>query len=273
MKEAKGPKPWRGMMAALTLRAVNAWIDDLAPRDGAFAEAVDWAGRLRVPLRTISECVTLGAHERCLTACNAKGVLYQEAEGMDQLFQPQALAVFGNYLGGRRMERLLHMAMHSRRGAVLVCPPTVHPVSRVLVLHDDVDSHTGFLDGAARLCRTLGAAPVVLTVARTAAVACRRQENAEQILARYRLAAHFDFIVGSDVRAAVISVARWRRCEHVFLAQRRAGPWWRWLRGDTLMSLLGLTDSLTFLALPEEHSHLVAPAEEGPTEMADAAAP
>jgi hypothetical protein len=260
-------------MAALHLQNVSTWLDDLAPQGGAFAEALDWAGRLGLPLRVFSERVSAVVPCAYAAACKAKGVLYQEARGMDQLFQPHALAVFGNYLRGRLSQSLLHRALHNQPAAVLVCPRTAQLMERVLVLHDEWDSHAGFLDAAAQLCGALEATPVVLTVARRASAARRRQELAEQILAQHRLAAHFDLVVGGDARAAVVSVARWRRCGHVFLAQRHAEPWWRWLRSDTLRSLLGLTDSLTFLALPDEHSHPLAPAEEGPTEMAGAATP
>jgi hypothetical protein len=260
-------------MTALTLRNVSVWLDALAPLGGTFAQALEWAGRLRLPLLAVSEDMSAAAHGACAAACKTKGIPLQNAEGGDQLFQPQALAVFGNYLTGQRRERLLHRALHNQQGAVLVCPRAVQPMSRVLVLHDEHSSHAGFLDGAAQLCGALEASPVVLTVARTASAACRRQELAEKILAQHRLAAHFDLVVGRDAHSAVVSVARWRRCGHVFLAHRWAGPWWRWLRGDTLMSLLGLTDSLAFLALPEEHSLLLAPAEETPAEMSGAAAP
>jgi K+-sensing histidine kinase KdpD len=92
-------------------------------------------------------------------------------------------------------------------------------------------------------------------------------------LARHRLAAHFDFVVGGNAAGAVVSVARWRRCGHVFLAQRRAQPWWRWLRGDTLKTLLGLADSLTVLALPEEDVHSIAPSADAQARMARATAP
>jgi hypothetical protein len=35
------------------------------------------------------------------------------------------------------------------------------------------------------------------------------------------------------------------------MERKEAPTWWRWLRGDPMEQLLNLTQSLTFLALPE----------------------
>jgi K+-sensing histidine kinase KdpD len=90
----------------------------------------------------------------------------------------------------------------------------------------------------------------VLTVARTERQARQDQRAAEELFAARGLLADFDFVVGFDVRTAVASVARWRRCSHVVLEKTRSSSWWRWLRRDTMSLLSDLTDALTFLALP-----------------------
>jgi K+-sensing histidine kinase KdpD len=121
----------------------------------------------------------------------------------------------------------------------------------VLVVQEHHDPASSFLGAAAELCRSLQARPVVLTVARTESEAERRQVLAEEAFAARRLHADFDFVVGLDVRTAVASVARWRRCSHVFMERQHAPSWWPWRRGDTITQLLGLTGSLTLLALPD----------------------
>jgi hypothetical protein len=133
---------------------------------------------------------------------------------------------------------------------VLVCPRDWRPVSRVLVLNQEQDPRGLFLAAVLQLCRTFAAAPVVLTVARSEMEARRRQRFAEEAFAAARTPADFDVVVGCEVRAAAARVACWRRCSHVFLARHNAPPWRRWLRGDGLQRLLGLSDSLAFLALP-----------------------
>jgi hypothetical protein len=73
-------------------------------------------------------------------------------------------------------------------------------------------------------------------------------------LARYEQNCDFDFLVGSDVRAAVTSVARWRGCQLVVVEQHTDPAWLRWLRGNPLEQLIGFIGSVSFLALPEADS-------------------
>jgi hypothetical protein len=70
------------------------------------------------------------------------------------------------------------------------------------------------------------------------------------VLDGHGLSGDYDYVVGSDVRSAVAWAANWRRCSHVMVEKRRVFPWQRWLRRSSFERLLGLTDTLTLLALP-----------------------
>jgi K+-sensing histidine kinase KdpD len=142
---------------------------------------------------------------------------------------------------------------------ILVCQRTWQPSSRLLVLHQANDSSQEFLNNVASLCDRLRVTPVILTVARNGREARVQEQVARTIWATRGLDADFDSLIGCDVRTAVVSVARWRRCTHIFVDHQRTSPWWRWLRGDTLGHFLGLTDSFSILALPTFQRPVVHP--------------
>jgi len=108
---------------------------------------------------------------------------------------------------------------------------------------------SSFLAEAARICCRFHTVPVVLTVARSESDARSYQRLAQDTFAAQHLLGDFDFVVGCDVRAAVVLEAQWRRCSHVFMERRSAPPWWQWLRGEPLKRLLGMSDALTFFSL------------------------
>jgi hypothetical protein len=236
-------------------------------RDLAFDHALDWASGLKVPLQILtlpSEAagvpngiVPAPIHEESASAWTERGTTCEEISYTDasclaaQLFRPHGLSVFSESLPPKIKNRLLDSSLHVRQSAILVCSGSWPPVSRVLIVHARFDGEDGFLDSAVPLCRLFQAAPVILTVARTESKARQGQRIAEEACLVHRIPAHLDYVVGLDVRLAVASIARWRRCSHVFLARRQAIPWWSWMRGDTLKELLDSADSLTFLALPE----------------------
>jgi hypothetical protein len=270
-------------MQFLGIRQVSVWLDESEPERGAFEHALEWASRFGVPLHGVvsrsksdpgggqfgpatartpgNEARSCGAGTGALQACAAassqRGVSWRSSAWQkpliragDQLFRPRELCVFGQSIPLWLKAELLRRSFVCARPPVLVCPQLWEPVSRVLILHQHRDPGNGFLDVAGQLCRTLDVTPVVMTVARSAREARLRQAFAEERLARLNLPADFDFIIGSDVRTAVACLARWRRCSHVFLERENAPFWWRWLRGDLMEQLLGLSESLTFLALP-----------------------
>jgi len=202
--------------------------------------------------------------EECAAACAERGVAFdvvecsQLGESAQHVFRSRELTIFSGALPARTRDVLLRWSVRTREAATLVCPAVCSPVSRVLILHAPHGNAESFLAAALSTCRLVRGNPVILTVARTERQARRGQLVAERACYANQVAAHLDYVAGVDVRAAVASIARWRRCSHVVLEQRQAAPWWRRLRGDTLERLLGLTDSLTFLALPEAGLQAVA---------------
>jgi len=254
-------------MNPVALKHVAVCIDAAAAWGGVFREALDWASRLKLPLKIVglpsgmASAPLQGAYafnlDECLTAGAECGVPCEVIECghwsavREQLFGSHGLSAFGATLSVRVKTSFLRWSLRARNSAVLVCSVAGRPVSRMLIVHAPQQSDRGFLASALSLCRLFEVIPVILTVARTERQARQVQRAAEEACYEHRLAAHLDYVAGVDARVAVASIARWRRCSHVFLERRQAIPWWRWLRGDTLHELLGASDSLTFLALPE----------------------
>ena len=261
-------------MNDLGIEHVAVWLDPLAVRGGAFLQALDWANCLDVPLRIVgrsassADALLDGAlavpGEECAAACAERGVAFDVVEcsqlgtSAQHLVRSRELTVFMGALPARIRDVLLRWSVQTREAATLVCPAVRSPVSRVLILHAPHGNAETFLAAALSTCRLVRGNPVILTVARTERQARRGQLVAERACYANQVAAHLDYVAGVDVRAAVASIARWRRCSHVVLEQPQSAPWWRRLRGDTLERLLGLTDSLTFLALPEAGLQVVA---------------
>jgi hypothetical protein len=267
-------------MPVLVLQRVSVWLDAFAPERGAFAHALEWAAHLNLPLRAIAAprqygqtfrlrgtaAVDCGGHEddaeplvrACAATCDRSGIPHDAltwrgpiVTGVRAMLDPADLCVFGKELPARLKGVLLRESLQSPWAPALVCPTTWQPVSRILVLYQHADPPPAYLGAVAEVCRRFDSRPVVLAVARTDAEANWRQRAAETALAAYGLSAEFDTVVGGDVRSAVAWAAKWRRCSHVIVAKRHAVGWWRWLRGDPIEQLLGLSDRLTFLALPD----------------------
>jgi hypothetical protein len=262
------------------LRRVCVWLDELAPECGSFAHALEWASELDLPLQAVSEALTqpIAGHRSdsdllakklasCALACTHRGVAWEEPvqggiglDRMDRLFGLHSLGVFGAQLPLPLKEKLLFGSLRSAERPILMASTAWQPISRVLVLHEWYVGGDDFLDSVTALCRTIHAAPIVLTVSSAEAKARQGQERAQEIMAQHRLDADFDLLVGGDLPVGIAAVARWRQCSHVFVAQRRATPWWHWFRRGIMGHLLRLPDSLTVLALPPAAAPAPAPA-------------
>ena len=255
--------------------------DSLAPSGGAFSLALDWSRRLRLPLYVLAAPwlrreqpdnpnnsagqapkqprfppTTQGSHEgweQASACCDVQWDLARwESHGGIRLWQalePEDLLVFSHALSPLQKRSLLGESLGRTVPAVLICTKDYVPISRVLLLHQAARPNLCFLARAARLCADLGARIVVLTVARFERRARREQQAAREALACYGVDTDFDFLVGSDVQAAVASVAHWRGCRLVLLEQQDTPAWWRWLRGGTAEQVLRLADTISVLAL------------------------
>jgi hypothetical protein len=249
-------------MAALALEHVAVWLDELAPEGGAFAHALDWAARLKLPLKAFAPDAAEEAAPReqplaCEAACARRGVRWESVRwqgparaGVDRFLCPVALCAFGSTLPAALRHGLLHRPPQGPPAPVLVCPPAWQPLARLLVINQPGGRDGCFLDTVAHLCRAVAVAPVVLTVARSEREGQWRQQLAEERLAAHRLPADYDCVVGCDPAEAAVGVARWRRCSHVVVERPRAAPWWGWLRGDLPVRLLRRADALAVLVLP-----------------------
>jgi hypothetical protein len=258
------------------LTHVSVWLDELAPEQGAFAHALQWASSLGLPLRGAlwsgkgpaakggnqllisQERLEEQGHvlKACATACARKGVPWEgfqweaaPALCAGEFFKPNQLCVFGHFLDELVRQALLYGSLRSLQTAILICPKTWAPWSRVVVVDQGHHPASTYLVSAARLCRALRAEPVVLSVARSEKEARLRQQLAETLFAAETVPATFDFVVGYEVQVAVALAVRCRRCSHVVIERQSAPAWRRWFRGDLIRQLLRLSNSLTLLSL------------------------
>jgi hypothetical protein len=253
--------PRGGLMNTLTLRRMSVWLDDLAPEGGAFAHALEWAKRFDLPLCGLEArprpSLTETTWQACAAACSREGIpwsphswetrLDREAESSSAAFE---LAVLGIALPPGSRNRVLRETLGSPNTLALVCPRSWRPLARVLVLHDERDPESHFLESVISLCRVWDTVPVVLSVARSEPEARSLLQFAEDAFARERMPALFDLLVGENPSTAAAGVARWRSCTHVFVRRQDQSGWRRWLRGDPLHRLLGLADSLALVSVP-----------------------
>jgi hypothetical protein len=218
-------------MDPVILERVCVFADDSASADGPLLHAKDWASCLGLPLEILNQA---GSDIKA-----------------NDLFRPRCLSVFSNTLPHVIKGHILQGSVDAHESATLVCPPSHGPVSRALILHDAHADSVRMLSSALALCGLLQAVPVILTTADSEAAARHGRRIAEAACFRHRISAYLDYVAGMDLRSAVGSIARWRRCSHVIMAPRRVTSWWNRAGADTLEILLKSADSLNFLVLPE----------------------
>jgi hypothetical protein len=234
------------------------WLNGSA--ETPFTHALDWARRLRLPLRGVLHSkARAGIDEAELVArCVRAGVDWDlsicqglTAANLPEFFAPRCLCVFqrGRY---DACEELAQWCLRQTRTASLVCPDRWIAAERVLLLNRRGPPGQAFLDQAARLCRAVGISPVVLTWAESVKEAQQRQQFAKQVLAPFPIT-EFDLLTGCSMPAAVDLVARCRRCTHVVLEQEPPASWWRFGQRN-VWERLTASDSFCYLFLPaSEH--------------------
>ncbi len=185
-----------------------------------------------------------------LDACASRHAALARAEpdGVRDFFRAREWTVFRADLPAGERERVLRAALRQPHSVVMVCGPDRRPATRALVV--DWGQGVRFLERVAALCRGFPRDPVVLSVAANEERAAERQEVARATLYRHGVDADFDLIAGCELRTAVARAARARGCSHVILEREYGWPWWRRLRGETVLRLAGLADRFTLVALP-----------------------
>jgi hypothetical protein len=226
-------------------------MDQLAPDQGAFAYALDWARRLRLPLAGIP---VASAQSECAAACARAGVSWemlrrngQATFEIPQSFGGDDLLVLGRALPVAQRQATLRRTLRHGAPGTLFCPDQFVPLTRMLLLNQRNDPRD-FLREGAELCRRLDIKLVVLTIAVSERQARHDEQLARETLTGLGLSCDFDFVAGSDVRAAVAGVARWRRCQLVVVNRDGEASWWRWLRSSTFERLIKLTERLAYLS-------------------------
>jgi hypothetical protein len=231
-------------------------LDRHAPYRGAFSIAMDWAARLRVPLVG----VVGKARERepeCAAACSQLSMLFESIRDQDRnaadllsIAGTTGLLVFGDALAAAQKKMILHLALKHAGPGILVCPDAPTAFRRILLLDQNDGDLTGCMPAVATLHHVIGAKIVVLTVAHFEKEVRLRQQSAQEAIANFGLRADYDAVIGSEVRVAVVGVARWRRCQLVVMNRHVSRPWWRWLRDSRPDWFMGLRQQLAFLSLP-----------------------
>jgi hypothetical protein len=216
-------------------KRVAVCLDDLAPAQGAFPHAQEWAERLHAPLHL---------HD-------PKDPSRDKGLSRDPCTNGAALHVFGRTLPEDMRAEFLNCSPRHETPR-LVCPDQWQPLSRMLVVHQDNQTDERFTGGAIRLCESLGARPIVLTVSHSERDVFARSQALQEALAGQGLNCEFDQFAGPDAAAAVQRVACWRRCQVVVLKRHTRRWLWPWRSADLLAQLTGLPGPLAFLVLPEE---------------------
>jgi hypothetical protein len=236
-------------------------LDALAPERGAFAQALEWAGRFRLPVHALVRPGGGSAEsqgdaavmERCARACRSRAITWASCFRNETGALPPAwgdLVIVGAGHPAAEKRNWLRRSLRDRAPAVLFCRDDCQPWSRLLVVHDDCRHGSTFLAAAVEICRRFQATPVILTVARSERLAWSRQREAVTALADRGVSCDYDIMVGSEIRTAVAQAARWRRCQGIMVERGAAPPWWRWWQGDRVDRLVGLAERFSFLAFP-----------------------
>src|SRR5437867_12098974 len=123
------------------LQRVSVWLDDLSPEQGAFAHALEWALRMRLPLHGIilkpPQELAAPKLAACARVCAAKRVSWEvscspesSASSAQEFLRRHQLAVFGGYLSLEIRDNLLYRLFHDGDTFALVCPHSWTPVTR-----------------------------------------------------------------------------------------------------------------------------------------------
>lgn len=197
--------------------------------------------------------VNLGS---CASACRDEGVPWRSFVSDDAsagaLMNDQRsgpLWVVSQRFPASARDAVVRGCMRHQGSSILVCPEQAKPMTRALLLNDARRPDGAFLQAAASLCRRLGVAPVILTVARSERLANHATTMSQAALAPHDFDLLFDCVVGLEARSAVGRIARWRRCQLVIMNQDARPAWWEWFRVPAFLELAEWLPDISFLSL------------------------
>jgi hypothetical protein len=259
---------------------VSVWLDDLSS-DGTFAEALEWASRLGLPLRAVVTPAQSPNHElhpppvtpvvekvkKWGNICAQRGVAMETSfcaggieAGIEQFLRPWGVCVFEENRSDPVREKLVTRCTRNEKVLSLLAPPAHRAMTRILILQHQQNPSSSFLQSAVRLCLGLEVQPLILTMASSERQARLGQSFAAGVCSSLRVQANFDSLVAFDFRGAVKQIAAWRNCSHVIverandvsLWQRlRGNGLWQHLQGDVFSELRSLAPSFALVGLPE----------------------
>ena len=252
------------------LQRVTVWLDELAPAQGTFVHALEWALMLRLPMRGIAcpygkgEPFPQAVVKSCQATCDREGVpwsygceLVDQKNGTGGVPELQHdFCILGGGLPRARQKYIVQAALASSGVGPLLCPPHWGALRRALVVSEGYSPESGYLDNAAMICRVAGCPASVLTLSHSVDAAGRLQDSAQKVFYGQGVPADFHTVVAGNARGAVAMVAGWRRCSHIFMEKSAPSAWRRWLGLNWTDATNDLIGSFAVLPIPANRSCL-----------------
>jgi hypothetical protein len=262
---------------APALRQVTVRLDELAPHQGTFAHALEWALLLRLPLHAIVRtknglpCVAADVLAACAATCERERVAWryscEECDKSSIMAPSQTLDndffVLGGALPRSLRTQWLRAASSLSVDGPLFCPPAWGSLRRAMVLNENPIAGSQYLANAAVICRGAVCAASVLTLSHSEDKARRLQDSALRVFASQRVVADFHTVVGNNVQTAIALVTEWCRCSHIFVERKRPSGLRRWLDTGVNNEIWDLAERYAILPVPAgpsplaEHMQLV----------------
>ncbi|HEV3146813.1 MAG TPA: hypothetical protein VGZ47_23200 [Gemmataceae bacterium] len=259
--------PWKTATQATTaappLRRVTVWLDELAPVQGAFAHAFEWALLLNLPLHGIVPAdlpLATDALEACEAACKREGITWShsgECSNESSIMEisrqlENDFCVVGAVLPPAQQQRVLQAALSRPQAGPLLCPIFWGWLRRALVIYDGRAPGNDYLHNAATICHGAGCPASVLTLAHSEGAARRLQDFAVEAFSGQGVKADFHTVVGRNAIGTVTMIADWCRCSHVILAKSARSVLRRWFERDWRRDMFDLASRFAVLPIPAD---------------------
>ena len=271
-----------GLGVSPMFTCVSVWLEEWAPDFTAFLHALEWAVRLRLPLRAV-RCpggpgngdlsrvnrpmknreswpplrlpdLSEGCSPETLPEiCRLNHVEWAIVDER-KMQADRELSVIGAFLPETFRAGLIRQAIEGQSTSLICSPEWTRLRRPILVNYAAIQSDHDFLHRASTVCGLLRATPVVLTIAPTEADAHRNQQIAKEIIAEEGLLAQFDYAAHCDLDAVVKLEANCRRCSHVFVPGGLPSRRRRRLQNDLTLPKASPSQSLPMLILGTDNA-------------------